>query len=58
MSGYPTFLSVAADIAAGMTEAEAIAKAARELRDAFDEEVFRQVMAEYPLPTPSTEDAP
>ena len=41
----PTFLSVGADIAAGMSEADAVKKAARQLADWIDDQVYRDVMA-------------
>jgi hypothetical protein len=45
MATFPTYFSVMADIARGMSEADAIAKAARQLADAIDEEPVRRADA-------------
>jgi hypothetical protein len=46
MATFPTYFSVMADIARGMSEADAIAKAARQLADAIDEEAARELLPE------------
>jgi hypothetical protein len=44
--GWPNMVSVARDIAAGMTHEQAIAKAARQLADAIDADILERVLAE------------
>jgi hypothetical protein len=52
MATFPTYFSVMADIARGMSEADAIAKAARQLTAAIDEQVAREFLPElFGLPS-------
>jgi hypothetical protein len=49
MATYPTYYSVLADLAAGMSEAEAVQKAARAIAAALDEEALEALRALYSL---------
>jgi uncharacterized membrane protein YqiK len=44
-TAFPTYASIRADIAAGLSEADAVAKATRQLADAIDDEAVEAVLA-------------
>jgi len=54
----PSIRSVMADMASGMSQADAVKKAAKQLADAIDEQAYWEMMAELAAAETKTEDAP